>query len=424
MGTVVVCLFSYPSWPALLLIGGCLAGFGFVLLLSQWEEALSGFDAFVIESMIPTAFVLSVPVYAPLILFKGTFAVVVTMLLPLLSLFFLLRGDSEQRGPSQKGQGPPLLPFMGQGGRSAASGTFPTTLRQFPGMWETGVVLLAFWFCFGLFRVYVAPCYPSGGFPHYLVAFTVALFLALALLVLSLFRERSINISVAYKWALPFMCLGYALLLLLGEQRKEIPYTVVFFCLLNLQLFVFVSVAKYAGRNNVDARFVLAVLFGLIGAGAFLGTLLGFAGRALFPDQVLTTAMPLLVTVLVSVVMALGRRSERFHALRAPVPRKAVYTDAALGGNGGRAQVKNWTQIHDLVVCAQAAVVAERYSLSERECEILRFLISGYSRSSIRDELVISLNTVNTHVRRIYTKLDIHSHQELIGIVREMQPKG
>ena len=35
----------------------------------------------------------------------------------------------------------------------------------------------------------------------------------------------------------------------------------------------------------------------------------------------------------------------------------------------------------------------------------------------IAEELVISENTVRTHVRHIYAKLDVHSHQELIDLV-------
>ena len=41
----------------------------------------------------------------------------------------------------------------------------------------------------------------------------------------------------------------------------------------------------------------------------------------------------------------------------------------------------------------------------------------GRSVPYIRDELVISLNTVSTHVKHIYTKAAVHSRQELLDLL-------
>ena len=45
------------------------------------------------------------------------------------------------------------------------------------------------------------------------------------------------------------------------------------------------------------------------------------------------------------------------------------------------------------------------------------YLARGRSQTYIREALFLSKNTVATHVRRIYTKLDVHSKQELIDLV-------
>ena len=44
-------------------------------------------------------------------------------------------------------------------------------------------------------------------------------------------------------------------------------------------------------------------------------------------------------------------------------------------------------------------------------------LARGHNGYHIRDELALSYNTVKTHVKRIYRKLDVHSQQELIDLV-------
>ncbi len=52
--------------------------------------------------------------------------------------------------------------------------------------------------------------------------------------------------------------------------------------------------------------------------------------------------------------------------------------------------------------------------LSERENEILNFLAKGKSYASIADELFLSINTIKTHTRNIYEKLQVNSKKEIM----------
>lgn len=65
--------------------------------------------------------------------------------------------------------------------------------------------------------------------------------------------------------------------------------------------------------------------------------------------------------------------------------------------------------------------LATRFFLSDREKDILQLLTEGRSGPYIADKLCISGNTVKTHIRHIYTKLDVHDRQELLDLVRETQ---
>jgi DNA-binding NarL/FixJ family response regulator len=58
--------------------------------------------------------------------------------------------------------------------------------------------------------------------------------------------------------------------------------------------------------------------------------------------------------------------------------------------------------------------VGEHLPLSEREREILQHLAKGYRYKEIADALSISLDTVRTHLRRIYEKLHVHSRTEAV----------
>ena len=60
---------------------------------------------------------------------------------------------------------------------------------------------------------------------------------------------------------------------------------------------------------------------------------------------------------------------------------------------------------------------ARSAGLTPRESQILTLLARGRDGRYIAEDLCISYNTVKTHVKRIYTKLDVHSQQELINLV-------
>ena len=68
---------------------------------------------------------------------------------------------------------------------------------------------------------------------------------------------------------------------------------------------------------------------------------------------------------------------------------------------------------------ARCDAIAEEYHLTPREREVFAMLARGRNREYIQEKLVVSRNTVKAHVRHVYEKLDIHSHQELIDLVEE-----
>ena len=55
------------------------------------------------------------------------------------------------------------------------------------------------------------------------------------------------------------------------------------------------------------------------------------------------------------------------------------------------------------------------YDLSKREIEILNYLVKGFSHKMIAAELFISIFTVNNHIKKIYTKLQVHNVSEAVS---------
>jgi LuxR family maltose regulon positive regulatory protein len=62
--------------------------------------------------------------------------------------------------------------------------------------------------------------------------------------------------------------------------------------------------------------------------------------------------------------------------------------------------------------------------LSDTELRVLRFLPTNLSAAGIAGEIYVSVNTVKTHMRHIYAKLDAHSRTEAVRRARELELLG
>lgn len=68
-------------------------------------------------------------------------------------------------------------------------------------------------------------------------------------------------------------------------------------------------------------------------------------------------------------------------------------------------------QLHE-----NCARLGDEFGLTAREREVFGLLAHGRNGRYIMDHLVISRNTAKSHIKHIYSKLGVHSHQELIDL--------
>ena len=61
--------------------------------------------------------------------------------------------------------------------------------------------------------------------------------------------------------------------------------------------------------------------------------------------------------------------------------------------------------------------MADTYRLTKREREVLGLLARGHSFAAMEETLCISHNTMKMHARNIYTKMEVHSRQDVISMV-------
>lgn len=65
-------------------------------------------------------------------------------------------------------------------------------------------------------------------------------------------------------------------------------------------------------------------------------------------------------------------------------------------------------QMAHLRACDFAETPETEKTLSARETETLRYVVMGYSNGQIAEEMGVEKSTIDTNMRRIYSKLDVH----------------
>jgi len=61
-----------------------------------------------------------------------------------------------------------------------------------------------------------------------------------------------------------------------------------------------------------------------------------------------------------------------------------------------------------------APLLMSAYGLTEREQQLTRLVLQGFSTLDIADHLVISVHTVQGHLRNIFTKTGVRSRRDLV----------
>ncbi len=68
-------------------------------------------------------------------------------------------------------------------------------------------------------------------------------------------------------------------------------------------------------------------------------------------------------------------------------------------------------------VARKVEALAKRYDLTQRELDVALCLAKGYTLAQTAEALFISLDTVRSHSKKLYAKLDIHKKQQLIELI-------
>lgn len=377
-------------------------GIGPVILILLWTCLFARTETGIVETVVPASFVATLLCALVVPSFRGGIAAVIVALLPLASGALLLLSK-----------------------RSLDTGAVPRENvgeRGVPG--KVRALNIARMFAV-VFAVYALGCLLPAASPVNVEApadtgaTIVGMLFALALAAGIVLFSRHINLESLFRWiSVPFV------FSIVATALGTAPAAVVSRALMNavftgieiIMVLYFIRLAQKTGRTST-------FFVGIGECAAYTGVFAGYMAQPAVHDLVGSSACSSAVFCLIL--------AGTFTIVTLLVPRRDVVwaddevrTDSSgligCGENAPADAVLNGDD-PDNLIAARRQAVARRYGLSNRETEIFLMLAQGRSRPYIRDALVLSKNTVATHIRHIYEKLGIHSQQELIDLAQDTE---
>lgn len=229
---------------------------------------------------------------------------------------------------------------------------------------------------------------------------------------------------------LPFFDAGYRLLF---AGLANAAFSVV-------SIFMMVTCIKIAKLRQVDPIAVFGVFAGIVYGGVLVGRAVGDAlGQTYDVSQILVIALMSIYVLSFAGVVANFRRKNKADREFDPIgemPPAQEGEGAARdsGADAGAAPadeagappepllVRKVIVAQDMVP-VYCRMIKKAYGLSNRETDVLELIIRGRDVARMAETLFVSENTVRSHCKNLYRKLDVHNRQQVFDLVEEFREK-
>lgn len=393
--------FNHDVFWTMRTLSGIANGAAIVCFSVAWGRKLHSYNEADIEFAVPASFALSFFFYCIILLGKTSSIPVLVLdcAFPFASALMLMRGKGLDSSDNPTGK--QLSPL--------------SDLRRFFSLF----MLVAFlWFQIAYFRILSTPDELGNRYWHFLIPFFCACCIAIGLFLMCLKASRYLNFTLMFRWALPLMLLSYALLFIDYQDpfQRIVAYAVNFVGMFGVQFSCWIAAPKYLRRSEESSTLFFLGLTAAQGIGVFAGCRIGMQlTKSLTQSEFMTASMLFMVIVLFT-AMIVGF-NPRWLFNRDARRRNSVTPETGYSSPTEIVEKSTSSRLESLFD-NQAKQLQETFGLTERETEVTSLLLGGRSRPYIRDELMISLNTVHAHARSIFLKCEIHSQQELMDLAR------
>lgn len=239
----------------------------------------------------------------------------------------------------------------------------------------------------------------------------------MAIAYLSLTFSVRKNVFSLYRWLVPVVLFAFAALSFQTFASRVIAFFLITIVQYGFDIIVWVYFTSIIRTGACSGRVAAGINRGFVQLAVLLGSLLGLASPAWEEAGLISFASIAFIVLgcMVAAIFIVFVNPTRDQL--SPLDTFDVATETELGTTPS---VDGPPQKHDetdydpvLITCNE---LTEQHSLTRREKEVLVLLARGRSIPYISDALFISKNTVESHVKAIYRKLDVHTRQELLTI--------
>ena len=292
-----------------------------------------------------------------------------------------------------------------------------STAPEAPSLTKALIMMGSLWFLVAFLRVVDAPVNAYNRYDRYLIAFSIGFIVTLVLFVVLIHAMRYVDMSMGFRWLLPFAALNVLVLWAGGDSLAchKAAYAIVHAGMFGMQMSTWIALAKYLRRTSVAPAPAFAGYALAEGLGIFLGCGSALLAVKLLDERDLFCAILAAMCLVVLVVMMTGFSPDWYFS-RTSHQSNQVMRPVETEKEAAAPIVPDKNAAHDEMMRERAEMLRDAFGLTERETEVCALLLGGRSRPFIRDELGISLNTVHAHARNILSKCGVHSQRELIDL--------
>lgn len=291
---------------------------------------------------------------------------------------------------------------------------------------QSALCVGAIGFCAGVVRS-LAMDEPATGTMLNILSMGASLVAAVAFLFV--WRKKNIQLNVVriYRVAFPFIITAFEAMPFLPRGYEHALAATLYAAYSVAILLMMVQCAQASRDRGVNPIFIYGFFAGLVYALHNVGFIAGtFAGsmRSFGIDPLAATAIAaiyLLAMLHFAGHGGLRQAAEETRMAASTIelvavnpPQPFIESQADLAESPKRHDAQG--DFRDLL-SKRIQVIRNRYRLSTREAEVAELVARGNTVARIAEELVVSENTIRTHMRRLYAKLDIHKKQELLDLL-------
>ncbi len=378
-------LFGVAS-PLLTWIGGVLTGLFSGWLWMLWGDFTGKVDQELAELFVPWCVAVPLAILFTCAFVVGPMAGIAVCLLPLISGVLLCMSLHDEAAIDPV----PLLPSEQ---RPKYAGDFV----------RVGLGSLAIYACLGFAWGNMDYSSMVGWGDTHLVAYVIGAALALGIAVLSISYSTRLDLFGMYRWLVPLILFGFVFLCIDSPWTRLLSLACITAAQYGFDIIVWIYFSRIVRKGVCSGSLAIGINRGFVQAGVLVGSLIAMVAPRFIERTAVSFELLCLIMCASMTTMVLMLLNRKDHLERITVDSPAAQS-AGMDGRHSDCDV----------VCDALAI---EHALTAREREILGYLIRGRSLPYVRDALVLSKNTVDTHAKNLYRKLGVHSRQELLDLV-------